>query len=337
MTAGRILYLCYHHPKGALKKFIYTGGRRGKRLSEEGRLEMESAAHALAGERGPSTDGNAFPPQPLAVGDGPEKGHLFEVHTLAGRKQWFMVAFMVKSLQSQISRPVRAHIYDDGAGWEPEQKGALGSLGGEFIFHDAATMEATVHDHFPEKSFPSIRRLARQHLMMRKVLGPHAGSGSGPKLYIDSDILFFGAPLELMAWVDEPRGVLCTRDLLECYGYPRQALDRLAEAALPPLVNAGITGICTESIDWEYVERWCHELEMKFGKSYYMEQALVATLAARLGLCQLDPERYITLPSKRQIRSGAGVAQHYVDISRTHYFRTAWRRFAHSQTAFCKP
>ncbi len=171
--------------------------------------------------------------------------------------------------------------------------------------------------------------------MLRKVLGPHAGSRSGPKLYIDADILFFGAPVELLAWFDEPRGVLCTKDLMECYGYPREALDQLAEAPLPSLVNAGITGMCTESIDWEYVEHWCSELAKKFGESYYMEQALVATLAARLGLCQLDSERYITLPSKRQIRSGGGVAQHYVDIARTHYFRTAWRRFASSQTAMC--
>ncbi len=333
MNAGRILYLCYHRPKGALQKFIYVGGRRGERLSQQGREKMEGAAYGLVADTKQSSDASASLPDLVSAGQTSGNIHPLEVHTLAGRKHWFLVAFMLRSLREQISRPLQAHVYDDGGGLDAEQKRVLGSLGVDFVFHEAAAVEAAVRDNLPEKQFPWMRWLAERNLMLRKVLGPHAGAQAGPKLYIDSDILFFRPPLELTSWFDEPHGVLCAKDVMECYGYPRNVLDRLAGAPLAPLVNAGITGICTEWLDWERIEHWCAQLVGEYGESYYLEQALVATMAARVGLCQLEPERYITLPTKRQIQQGSGVAQHYVDISRHHYFRTAWRRFASSGAA----
>jgi hypothetical protein len=335
MTAGRILYLCYHRPKGALRKFIYVGGRRGERLSQQGREEMESAAYGLVADSKESSDASASLSNLVSAEQASGKIHPLQVHTLAGRKHWFMVAFMLSSLRKQISRPLQAHVYDDGGGLDAEQKRVLGSLGVDFVFHEAAGVETAVRDNFPEKQFPWILRLAERNIMLRKVLGPHAGAQAGPKLYIDADILFFRQPSELTSWFDDPHGVLCAKDLMECYGYPREMLDRLAGVPLPSLVNAGITGMCTEWLDWERIEHWCGELVEKFGENYYLEQALVATVAARVGLCQLEPARYLTLPTKKQIQQGSGVAQHYVDISRHHYFRTAWRRFASLGSTAC--
>jgi hypothetical protein len=63
------------------------------------------------------------------------------------------------------------------------------------------------------------------------------------------------------------------------------------------------------------------------GKSYYLEQALVAMLCATRPFTQLDLTRYITGPKDEQVLARQGVMQHYVDLSKKEYFRNVWEHF----------
>jgi len=59
--------------------------------------------------------------------------------------------------------------------------------------------------------------------------------------------------------------------------------------------------------------------------SYYLEQALVAMLAARQP-CAVAPEPdYLTKPSRTEVQAPRAVMHHYVADSKRWYFRYGWR------------
>jgi hypothetical protein len=91
------------------------------------------------------------------------------------------------------------------------------------------------------------------------------------------------------------------------------------------LLNVGICGLASELINWEELEHWCQTLVEREGTSYYLEQALVAMLAARTNPTVMPPSIYITFPIRQQTMAGQGVLQHYVADSKPWYFGEAWK------------
>jgi hypothetical protein len=315
MTLGRLVYLGYHRPVGCVKRSIREGGPIEQWKTERGRKEMEAAAWRLQaiGER-QEARGNESDGKPL------------EIHMLVGTRFWFMAAFALVSLQRQLDRPVHAHFYDDGT-LEAKQREKLATLAAVVTFHDRHEIEARIDRFLPEDKFPFIRERLRNYPNLKKLTDPHVGS-RGPKLVMDADILFFGRPLELLQWFDLPETILCATDVTESYGYSRGLMEKLAGARIPTAINVGLTGLKSESLDWQKLEYWCRELITREKTNYYLEQALVAMLCATRPFTQLGLVSYITGPTDEQVLAGDGVMQHYVDLSKKNYFRSAWESFA---------
>jgi hypothetical protein len=252
-------------------------------------------------------------------------GKPLEIHMLVGTRFWFMAAFAVVSLQRQIDRAVHIHFYDDGS-LEVKQREKLETLSGKVTFYDRPGIEARIDRLLPEAKFPFIRERLRNYPNLKKLTDPHVGS-TGAKLVMDADILFFGQPVELLRWCDDSHDILCATDVMESYGYSRPLMERLAGARIPEAINVGITGLKSESLDWEGIEGWCRELITRERTNYYLEQALIAMLCAARPFTQLVLARYVTGPTDQQVLSGDGLMQHYVDLSKKEYFRKAWRQF----------
>jgi len=244
---------------------------------------------------------------------------------LVGTRFWFMAAFALVSLQRQVDRAVHVHFYDDGT-LEPKQREKLETLAAAVTFHDRAGIDARIERYLPEEKFPFIRERLRNYPNLKKLTDPHVGS-AGLKLVMDADILFFDQPVELLKWFDAPETILCATDVTESYGYSRSLMEGLAGARIPAAINVGITGLQSETLDWEEIERWCRELIIREKTNYYLEQALVAMLCATQPFTQLGLAKYITGPSDEQVLRGEGAMQHYVDLSKKEYFRGAWRNF----------
>jgi len=252
-------------------------------------------------------------------------GKPVEIHTLVGTRFWFMAAFALVSLQRQVDRVVHVHFYDDGT-LEPRQREKLETLASAVTFHDRAGIDARIEQYLPEERYPFIRERLRNYPNLKKLTDPHVGS-TGVKLVMDADILFFDQPVELVQWFDAPETILCATDVTESYGYSRALMEKLAGARIPAAINVGLTGLQSEALDWEELEYWCRELITREKTNYYLEQALVAMLCATRPFTQLGLARYITGPSDQQVLAGQGVMQHYVDLSKKEYFRSAWRNF----------
>jgi hypothetical protein len=301
---GTALLHLYHRPVGRVRQIVREGGPWAMRETERQRREMEAAAETL-------------PPLIAGAGSAPC------FHVLTGRRFWYQTAFCLTSL-ARHAGPIRAQLYDDGS-LAGTFASALERLGTGVAICGQAETIARLDREIPEQRFPVLRDLWRTYPNIRKLTDIHVG-GKGWKLVIDSDLLFFRRPDALLAWLAAPAAPLHAVDTLESYGYSRALMERLAGAAIPPLVNVGLCGLRSDALDWDLLERWCGELIRLERRSYYLEQALVAMLVARSGDAVVAPAAdYITMPARAEAASPSAVMHHYVAESKIGYFREAWR------------
>jgi hypothetical protein len=304
---GPLALALWHRPLAQLRDSWRNGGPWVERETERQRREMVAAAAEL-------------PPLPTRPG-----APRITLHLLTGQRFWYQTAFCLHSFARQSDVAVAAEIYDDGT-FDDALRAQLARLGHEITIHSAASIRARLDAFLPEKQFPTLRERWLNYPNLRKLTDPHLGS-TGWKLVIDSDLLFFRRPDFLLDWLMAPNRMLHAVDCQESYGYSRALMERLAGAPIPPLVNVGLCGLQSESLDWTELEHWCAELIAREKTSYYLEQALVAMLAARASSRAIAPAAdYLTMPALAEVRAPRATMHHYVAESKRGYFRHAWRR-----------
>jgi hypothetical protein len=305
MTPGQFLLRYYHTPLGRMRDSLRNGGPWEERRTEQGRAEMERAAHTLP---------------PLAA----SAGSPVELHLLTGRRFWYQTAFCLWTFARHAGRPLAPVIYDDGS-LTSEFREPLARL---FPLTRFVTRDETIgrlDQHLPSARFPVLRERWLNYPNIRKLTDPHLG-GRGWKLVIDSDLLFFQRPTFLLNWLDAPDRPLHAVDCETSYGYSRRLMDDLAGIPVADLVNVGLTGLRSEELDWERLEYWCRELIGRERASYYLEQALIAMRVAGR-TCAIAPARdYVTLPRPPEATACAAVMHHYVAHSKRWYFQRNWRQ-----------
>lgn len=297
--------LLVRQPLSELRRLRRWGPRAFVRTSAWAQ-QMEAAAFRL--------------PAPVPA---PNQEPGLEVWFLTGKRFWYQTAFCAWSLARHTQRELVLHLVDDGTlrSDQEQQLRRLFPSGDTRWKHEVA---AELDQHLPVSRFPVLRQRWSDYINIRKLTDIHLGS-RGNKLVLDSDMLFFQRPDELLAWWDQPDGPCLMLDCVESYGYSRELMEELAGASIPPLLNVGICGLASELINWEELEYWCQILVEREGTSYYLEQALVAMLAARSSPTVMPRGRYITFPTRKQTLAGEGVLQHYVADSKPWYFGEAWR------------
>ena len=305
MTPGQLLLRFYHTPIGKMRDSLRHGGPFVVRETERQRREMEITAAA-------------FPALPEFPGRPP-----VTLHLMTGRRFWYQTVFCLHSFAAAAQTTVRAEIYDDGS-IDTNCTAQLTRLGPGVRIHYIGELRAKLDAHLPAARFPVLRERWLNYPNIRKLIDVHLGS-VGWKLVIDSDLLFFRRPDFLLNWLAAPNRILHAVDCTESYGYSRPLLQELAGAPIPPLVNVGLCGLRSDALDWEELERWCATLHAREKTTYYLEQALVAMLAARAPCAIAPAADYVTLPSRAEVLIPRAVMHHYVDTAKRWYFRHGWR------------
>ncbi|MEM1440966.1 MAG: glycosyl transferase [Verrucomicrobiota bacterium] len=260
-----------------------------------------------------------------------------EVWFLTGKRFWYQTAYCAWSLAKQSRREVVLNLIDDGTLDEV----CLYQLRQLFPKGACLTSEGTeeeFNESLPRDLYPVLRQRCDDYINIRKLVDVHLSS-YGWKLVLDSDMLFFSDPIELTQWWDGTRTdsgnhpLLLMKDCEESYGYSRELMESLTGEEIPPLLNVGVCGIRSETIDWEEIEHWCATLSEKEGTSYFLEQALVAMMASSQPHTVLPSDTYVTFPREEDARQGAGTLQHYVADSKPWYFGEAWKVARDSEAA----
>lgn len=316
MSPGRFIYLLYHRPLGCMKRSIREGGPIEQWRTERGRREMEAAAWQLT-SIGPRDHGTTGPR------DG---GKPVEVQVLTGRKFWYQTAFCLYSFALASGREVRAVIHDDGS-LDKEQAEVLLRLFPGSRVETRDMIIARLDELLPTSRFPTLRARRLELPLIKKITDIHLGR-SGWRMFFDADLLFFRRPGVLLGWWDNPSVPLTSVDVAYAYGYSIKLLDEIAGKPVYDLINTGLLGLRSDSIDWDKMEYWCRKLIERAGTDYYQEQALVALQLAGSDRVVLPQEDYLVYPRGPEALACEAVMHHYVDLSKKSYFRDNWRRFA---------
>ncbi len=321
--------LLYRRPKDEFQRMLRWGPQAYFRIDAWMR-EMEEAASTLAAP--PTFD--LRPP--------------ISVWFLTGKRFWYQTAFCAWTLAKQSGRSLVLNLVDDGT-LAPEHEEELRRIFPEGVILRRDAVRDRIESLLPTNRFPVLRRRWLDYVNIRKLTDIHLGS-TGVKLVLDSDMLFFRRPDALLAWWDDCQrsnvsdqmsgceiptsdlrpptstfSPLLMTDCEESYGYSRALMEELAGAQIPRELNVGICGLRSEDLDWEEMELWCRTLVERESTSYYLEQALVAMLAARQAPIVMPRGEYITFPTQNQVRVGDGSLQHYVSDSKPWYFGQAWK------------
>ena len=305
---GKLLLHLWHAPAGRVRDSIRFGGPIAQWHTERARREMVEAAGRL-------------PALPDFPGSLP-----VTLHVMTGRQFWYQTAFCLHSFSWAAQATVAAELYDDGTLDEPCAR-LLSRLGPRVRFHSAGEAEARLEKFLPASRFPALRERWLNYPNIRKMTDIHLG-GTGWKLVIDSDLLFFRKPDAVLRWCQRPDLPLHAVDCRESYGYSRPLMESLAGAPIPPLVNVGLSGMKSDALDWPEIESWCATMIARERTNYYLEQALIAMLMARdTRRVVLSANDYITMPEKSEALAPKAVMHHYVAESKRWYYCYAWRRF----------
>lgn len=306
--AGRLVYQLWHRPYASVRYSIRHGGPLAQFATYRGRLQMEAATATL-------------PPLPDHAGSSVAD---FSVHLLTGHRFVHQTVFCLHSLGRHSPVALAPEFYDDGS-LTPADFALLRRLSPRVIVHDHATLRARLDQFLPLSKFPTLRERWVNYPHIRKLIDVHLGR-TGSRLVLDSDLLFWREPRFLLDWAAAPDRPLHAVDCEENYGYSRPLLEKIAGRPLPALVNVGICGLRSESIDWDFLEHAASTLIAAERTSYFLEQALVALLVTRAGTAAVaDVHDYLIYPSLAEIARPTAVMHHYVDTTRGPYYRQAWR------------
>ncbi|PTR01274.1 hypothetical protein C8P68_101508 [Mucilaginibacter yixingensis] len=249
------------------------------------------------------------------------------IYFLTGRNYLYQTLFCIQSLVRVTTAQFKFILVDDGTFNHQITEQIKRQLPGAAIIMQE-TIEQNLNTILPAVKFQALRNKRKVYPHLKKLTDIHALPGNEWKLVMDSDMLFWHEPKALINWLKHPQFPIYMVDCVESYGYTTQLMKSLCGTNLPTLINVGIIGLNSNSINWQDLESWTSELEAKEGPSYYLEQALTAMLIGQQPALVLSGDDYIVNPDKNIIYGQQKILHHYVDLSKEFYFKHAWQQIA---------
>jgi hypothetical protein len=321
---GRLLYKFWHGPLGRRDQ----RQRYGRDFEERARLGEEEMRQA----------GTSLPPQPPVA---PRPRLSCPVHVLTGANYWHQTAFCLHSLQHAFGEALqRVVVHSDGT-LGTEHKESLRAVVPGAVFEEEEEVAARLDRWLPESRFPVLRRQRLELVLMRKLLDALAGQ-DGYHLFVDSDVLFWREPRELVEAATAEQSLYLDEGSGESYCLPRAKLERELGMTLPPGVNSGLVGLQAGSLDWELLERAVAVMEGR-GNRRILEQSLWGVALATQNPRALDPTSYKLCGYPEHVAAlRAGPAEnfptmvHYAWHARYPYLESEWKIYFNACTSDLK-
>ncbi len=299
LTAGRLAYLIFHCPKRFLReKPLQTLRNQWKKYQMRATIDTFDF-HCK-----------------------PTETETLHAHFLLGKRYLYEAALTVYSFSKATGHPIQAHLYDDGTLQQCHIEFLKNKIPDCHIV-SIDSIENQLEQRLPESSYPILRSLRYAYPHIRKLTDIHSFDDSW-KLVMDTDILFFRKPVQLIGAIRQNQWLHMV-DCMPNYGIDASLLEGLTAHPVHPKVNVGICHLDSRLLDWEQIEFWCARLLAEHGFSYYLEQAITAAILSLHTATPLD-EQYIVYPDLHTARQAEVAAMHYVDKSRTFFYDFAWKQ-----------
>lgn len=300
-----LLNTFYRYPRSQWKTWQKFGGYFAYKQVFEDEKQMQKASETIAVQK-PENDLQEL-----------------KVCFLTGKKFWHQTVFCAYSLQKHSPNPIHFTFYDDGSLHE------IINLKQQVPNSKVVTsqeIEQNLIENLPIEKYPYLHHKREVYKHIRKLTDVYTDKNSEWKLMLDSDMLFWKTPTQMLEWLKNPNKPFYILDCETAYGYDLEVMGKLSNSNIKPKINVGALGLCKNYVDFDKLEYWAKTLEQNHGTSYYLEQALSAMLIGNKDPEIGKAEDYIVYPTENQVKSQTGVLQHYVDVSKKWYFKDAWKK-----------
>jgi len=295
----------YRYPKSNWKNIQRFGGLNSYYKMLKEKKEMIKSSHSLPKI---SSYPNGLP-----------------VYFLTGKDYLYQTLFCTRSLVKNSHQKFQFILVDDGSFDEKLIERAKQQMPGVEII-TKKIIDRNIEKILPEKHFPYLHLKRKIYPHIKKLTDIHTIADNPYKLVLDSDMLFWNEPLEIINWLKSPNGCIYMLDSEESYGYDKNIMGLLCGKKISPLVNVGTIGIQSSTISWQDLEMWSEYLEKNYGASYFLEQALSAMVIGEQQKIILNKKDYVVNPSSIIIQETPNCKlHHYVDLSKKIYFEKAWK------------
>ena len=244
------------------------------------------------------------------------------IHVLTGEKDWQLCAWMLASFFHYTEHTWNIVIHDDGTLTE-EIRRELSTIFKTARIIPRAQADATLDAIL--KPLPFAYEYRGMHPLALRVFDMPYYCESPRFIQLDSDVLFFNHPREIMDWVGSG-ATECwfNEDNAECSLISeKESLEDLG-VKLWPRVNAGLSLITKQAVDYEFCDRVLGETSILKGNLWRVEQTLFALCASRQGKGGLLPKTYEISLGKHAAEDC--IARHYVGAVRDRFYGEGLKR-----------
>jgi hypothetical protein len=244
------------------------------------------------------------------------------VHLLTGANDWRLAAWMLASWFQFSEHAWPVVIHDDGT-LPPEAVDTLCKLIATVRIITRAEADAALDKHL--RAYPFCQDYRRMHPLALKIFDIPFYTETERFLMLDSDVLFFKYPREIIEWA--------TGDTDDCWfneDVQEGSLISAGEARTDlgvkiwPRVNSGIGLVYKPVLDLDFIDRVLAETSILRGHIWRVEQTLYMLCAARHGKGGLLPKSYEVSLGKNA--SEEAIARHYVGAVRDRFFGEGLKR-----------
>jgi hypothetical protein len=305
MKLGKVIYTLYYRPIAEIKT-VFKQGLKAYAATRHGVRNM--IAHSInLKEMCLNTDSPKF-----------------LVYFLTGKKYWYQTAFCLYSLQKSSNKAQFDAVFIDDGTLDDQLIEQIKRQFPSSTIRTQTEINKSVNEYLPYSKYPLLNKKREIYPHIRKLTDVHLAS-NGWKLVLDSDMLFFKSPDQIIDWLKNPNMPFFLHDPITSYHYSFGLMQNLTSQIVRQNLNVGIIGLKSESIDWQSLESWIKIMEDSEGASYYLEQALSAMVVAGQEIEIATPAAYIVLPNESETTKPSAVMHHYVAESKQWYLQKSWK------------
>lgn len=162
------------------------------------------------------------------------------------------------------------------------------------VVHDKSRSDEIIRTKIPADKYPHLNGLSNTYVLGARLASFHLDSVAEKIMILDSDVLFLERPTELLNYCHrQSPSIVAMKDIKPAYAAPCEEMSRVLGLNIPDLVNGGLCVIpryTPEMIDW--IEKMLNAMPDAWRKNYFLEQTLLAIVAAREGITLLTEKDY---------------------------------------------
>lgn len=237
-----------------------------------------------------------------------------EIHVLTSENDWLNLVWALKSFYAASGRSYGLCIHDDGS-LNDKIRETLASNFPRARILDRSESEKQVLEALREH--PRCTEFRSSNHLAPKVFDFRYHLQAERMLLLDSDVLFFDEPVELLRRIEDPeyRMNSVNSDIQSAYTVdPAVVLERCG-VTLIPRFNSGLGVIHRDSLNYDWIEEFLGLPDI-VGHFWRIEQTLYALCSSRFGT-ELLPEPYTVFVDR--MRSDEP-SRHYIGQIRHHMY-----------------